>query len=175
MSEAEKNLKESDGGQVRQQLVTSQRRCVIATVADTSTLRLLLYTDNSVQERRQAGRGVQQHLRGHILPGHLALQERIGECHLPHLPGHLALHERIGECRLTHGAVDCEVFWGNYLLFKAVGCYARIRRDRIISVPIVAFLPMHRTCMFALCLQVTVNVGPNFKHPPAEFKFRPVR
>ena len=95
-------------------------------------------------------------------------------CH-SHVPGHLALQERIGECRLTHGAVDCEVFWGNYLLFKAVGCYARIRRDRIISVPIVAFLPMHRTCMFALCLQVTVNVGPNFKHPPAEFKFRPVR
>ena len=100
VSEAEKNLKESDGGQVRQQLVTSQRRCVIATVADTSTLRLLLYTDNSVQERRQAGRGVQQHLRGHLLPGHLALQERIGECHLPHVPGHRALHERIGGCRL---------------------------------------------------------------------------
>ena len=102
VSEAEKNLKESDGGQVRQQLVTSQRRCVIATVADTSTLRLLLYTDNSVQERRQAGRGVQQHLRGHLLPGHLALQERIGEC------------------RLTHGAVDCEVFGETVYRFRVL-------------------------------------------------------
>ena len=37
VSEAEKNLKESDGGQVRQQLVTSQRCCVIAAAADTST------------------------------------------------------------------------------------------------------------------------------------------
>ena len=35
--------------------------------------------DHRVQEWCETGRGVQQHIRGHLLPGYLALQERIGE------------------------------------------------------------------------------------------------